>query len=211
MKADTKEFTRKLKLQERFADCDFEDESLVKHRSNFNVKCDEPELAKIIENIERTDPAPMIHVDNLTLLERTAIKELSEMSDIIIKKADKGNTLVVMDTEYYRDKLILNDHLYTETYRQVDVDVDKRCVLYLKGLMDRYRDSITDKEYKYFTSFDWWTSNFIGLPKIHQCKSITDKLSNSNSRYIHMSTLDGLKAQPVVARPVSPTQYLSEL
>ena len=29
MKADTKEFTRKLKLQERFADCDFEDESLV--------------------------------------------------------------------------------------------------------------------------------------------------------------------------------------
>ena len=211
MKADTKEFTRKLKLQERFADCDFEDESLVKHRSNFNVKCDEPELAKIIENIERTDPAPMIHVDNLTLLERTAIKELSEMSDIIIKKADKGNTLVVMDTEYYRDKLILNDHLYTETYRQVDVDVDKRCVLELKSLMDRHRDCLTDKEYKYITSFDWRTSNFYGLPKIHKCKSIIDKVSNSNSRYIHMSTPDDLKARPVVAGPVSPTQHLSEL
>ena len=95
MKADTKEFTRKLKLQERFADCDFEDESLVKHRFNFNVKCDEPELAKIIENIEKTDPAPMIYyVDKSILLERTAIDKLPEMSDIIIKKADNGNTLV---------------------------------------------------------------------------------------------------------------------
>ena len=93
MKADTKEFMRKLKIQERFADCDFEEESLVKHRSNLNVKCDEPELAKIIENIERTDPALMIHVDKLAHLERTSIKELSEMNDIIIQNADKCNTL----------------------------------------------------------------------------------------------------------------------
>ena len=47
----------------------------------------------------------MIHVDNLSHL------ELSEMSSIIIKKADEGNTLVTLDNEYFRDKLILNDHL----------------------------------------------------------------------------------------------------
>ena len=77
--------------------------------------------------------------------------------------------------------------------------------------MDRHRDCITDKEYKYFTSFDWRTSKFYGLPKIHKCKSIIDEVSNNNSRYVHMSTPDDLIARPIVAGSVSPTQHLSEL
>lgn len=120
---------------EKFADHEWEDDSLVKHRSTINVKCDEPEFVKILENIEKTDPTAVHSLDNLTKKERHALKELKETNDLIIKKADKGSTLVVMDKVFYRDKLILQDHLYTETYEQVEPNADTVCFVKLRELM----------------------------------------------------------------------------
>ena len=51
--------------------------------------------------------------DNFTTSERKALEDLKSDANIIIKKADKGNTLVVMSMEFYRDKLVLHDHLNT--------------------------------------------------------------------------------------------------
>ena len=211
IKADTKEFTRKLKLREHFADCDFEDESLVKHPSNLNIKCDEPELTRIIEKIELTDPIPINTSDNLTSSERKALKELNDMQDVVIKKADKGSTLVIMDTNFYRDKLIVEDHLHSNTYRQVDNKSDKHCFTKLKCLMDQHRACLKDSEYKYITNFEWRSSNFYGLPKIHKSESIISKVKSCSSTYLHMSTPKDLKVRPVVAGPNAPTQHLSAL
>ena len=196
---------------EKFADYEWEDDSLVKHRSTINVKSDEPEFVKILENIEKTDPTAVHSLDNLTKKERHALKELKETNDLIIKKADKGSTLVVMDKVFYRDKLILQDHLYTETYEKVEPNADTVCFVKLRELMHQHRDCVTDKEFKYITNFDWSTSNFYGLPKIHKCKSIIQEVQQCNSAYLHMETPNDLKVRPVVAGPNAPTQHLSEL
>lgn len=67
---------------------------------------------------------------NLTAAERKALKELSQITDIIIKPADKGNVVVILDkaqylweghrqlgiTFYYRP---LDQLIYTETAIEV--------------------------------------------------------------------------------------------
>ena len=55
--------------------------------------------------------------DNLTKNERQALNELKDDSEIIIKKADKGNVLIIMSKSFYRDKLVINDHLDTPKNR----------------------------------------------------------------------------------------------
>ena len=107
--ADSRDFSRKLKLREKFWGCEFEDENLVKHPSNYNPKCENPELCKILSTIEQIDPLPQHTQDNLTKSERIALTELTALSkkDLVIKKADKGNTLVIMDVPFYRDKMFV--------------------------------------------------------------------------------------------------------
>ena len=111
MKADVREFTRKLKLREKFWNEPSDDPSLVRENSNYNPKTNNTELAKIIEEIEFTEPTTVVTDDNLPHAERVALDELKSYKDIVIKKADKGSTVVIMDSQYYEDKLVLSDHL----------------------------------------------------------------------------------------------------
>ena len=213
IKADTKEFTRKLKLREKFWESEYDDDSLVKHPSDYNPGASDNEFRKIITTIEHMDPTQVRNFsDNLTRHERVALSELRDLcnNEVILKKADKGNTLVMMDREYYRDKLVLSDHLNTSTYRISDLDSDIHVHHKLTELMVKHQHCLTKKEFSYVVDFEWKTSNFYALPKIHKSKQIIDKLRHCDSEYIEMSIPSDLQARPVVAGPVSPTQHLSE-
>ena len=215
IKADTREFTRKLRIREHFSDSvpnSNTDDCLVKHPSHFYPKTNNLEFGKILEIIERTDP---IHVnnfqDNLSSHERTALDELKEMNDIIVKKADKGNALVIMDKSCYRDRLVMNDHLRSKTYAQCPEDSDILCFKRLKTLMQKHRLCLDKKEFDYITNFDWKSSNFYVLPKIHKCPEIVEQVNTCSSSYVRMTMPESLKGRPIIAGPCAPTQHLSEL
>ena len=148
----------------------------------------------------------------MTKSERKAIDELRILSksDIVIKKADKGNTLVIIDKSFYRDKLIMQDHLNSITYRPAELNSDMKVMKHLTSLMDKHRLCLSDKEYKYITSYEWKTSNFYVLPKIHKCQSIIEKVKTCDSDYLQMAMPPDLKGRPIVGGPQSPTQHLSE-
>lgn len=90
---DIAEFTRKIRLAEYFYECEDDDISLVKNKSNFyppkyrNQALED--FAKSLENIPTVDTSGTVR-DNLSRREREAIKSLSSDSNIIIKEADKG-------------------------------------------------------------------------------------------------------------------------
>ena len=114
------EFTRKLKLRERFWRIEYDDENLVKSKSNINVNTAIPKLSNISNILEQIQPI-INHVnDNLTKQERKALKELQEDQDLVIRKANKGNTLVLMDEDYYCNTLVTEHHRNTCTYQKVD-------------------------------------------------------------------------------------------
>ena len=74
---------------------------------------------------------------NLTKQERRALTQLQEDQDLVIRKADKGNTLVLMDKDYYFNTLVVKHHLNTSTYQKVDSDSDNRVLNNLKLLINK--------------------------------------------------------------------------
>ena len=213
-RVENKELSRKLKLHEHFWSTEYKDESLVRHPSQFNPKCDNIELNRVLTIIDCIDPAHTLKsLDNLSTSERNAIAEIKELckTDLEIKKADKGSAFVIMDKDYYRDKLVLNDHLQSDTYKEVDANSDEKVMKDLKELIRKHEKCLTEKEKKYITDFDWKSSNLYVQPKIHKSKEIIDAMKCSNSLYIHLKTPEDLKGRAIVGGPQSPTQHLSEL
>ena len=86
IKSDFKELTRKLKLRERFWGIEYDDEILVKSKSNINVNTSIPEFSNISNILEQVEPTINNVNDNLTKQERRALKELEEDQDLVTKK-----------------------------------------------------------------------------------------------------------------------------
>ena len=205
-----KDFTRKIKIHDIFSNKENEDISIHRNKSNRQIYTQNQEINNICNLIELLQPHRVHTNDNLTPEERTAVEELISNNDLIVKQADKSGNFVLMDTTYYRDSLVLEGHLNSDAYEKIPIDEDKVVVQNLRKLVDRHKDSLTDKEQQFFTDFDWKTSNFYVLPKIHKSKEIIGKISSSNQEFVEMSPPTDLKGRPIVAGPVSPTQRLSE-
>ena len=196
---------------EVFHNTNYTDESLVREKSSYDPKIENKHLIDIINKIEHTDPLLTKYKDNLKPAERIALDELKTFDDIIIKKADKGNTLVVMDSEFYRDKLVLRDHLLLPTYKKVGEKEAKRVPSTMEKLLIEHKNCLTPKEFKYITDFSWTHSNFYVLPKIHKNQAIIEKVNSTDDVYLQMNTPQDLKARPIIAGSNSPTNRLSEL
>ena len=116
-----------------------------------------------------------------------------------------------MDRTFYRDKLVLQDHLLQETYKKVSENEANQVANKMAKLLNEHQKCLTPKELKYVTDFQWTHSNFYVLPKIHKNKAVVEKVNNTNNVYLKMDAPQDLKARPIVAGSNSPTSRLSEL
>ena len=137
----------------------FIDTSLVKKKSNYTPHSSNKELITITNELEECNPISKQQEDNLNPEERQALKQLKNNNDIVIKKADKGNKIIAVSKEYYRDKLVQQDYLKTETYCQVNANNDNKVFSELKSLMETHKKCLTIKEYQYIINFTSESSN----------------------------------------------------
>ena len=75
-------------------------------------------LEKFISNLENT-PTKLRNPkckENITRQQRASIKNLSENNNIVIKEADKGGAVVIMDRDHYKEMAyeILQNREYYE-------------------------------------------------------------------------------------------------
>ncbi|XP_065658991.1 uncharacterized protein LOC136083516 [Hydra vulgaris] len=132
------------------------------------------------------------------------------MKDIVIKIADKGSNLIVMDSTYYSDKLVYQDHLSSSiTYEKTNLNFDKLVFKNLLKMIDKHK-CLTQNEIDYITKFEWKSSIFYVIPKIHKCKEIIKKVQESNSLVIEMQPPIDLKGRPIIAGIDSPRSHLSQ-
>ena len=143
--------------------------------------------------------------------ELNALNDLKRDTSIIIKKADKSNIIVIMDTEFYKNKLVLTDYLNNNNYEKADVNADKKVFQDLKSYIELNKSCLTSKELNYITKYEWRWSNFYIQPKINKCKTLKDIIITSNSEYIKTDPPESLKGRPIVAGPESPTKHLCQL
>ena len=74
--------------------------------------------------------------DNLSMRERQAIQKLKNMKDVVIKKADKSNTIVILDKEEYKKKGVemLNSLHYEEVEQPNLKDIEDKIQIQLSEM-----------------------------------------------------------------------------
>ena len=106
---------------------------------------------------------------NISPKEREAMKELSRNTDIIIKPADKGGAIVILNrNDYLREGYtqLSNRNFYQEIPEDL---TEQNRVLVQNAIEDMYQNGEIDISVKnYLTDIHCKTPNFYLLPKIHK-------------------------------------------
>ena len=205
-------FCRRLRLREFFYDKNINNPSIVKPPSLWepDPKLQSDELNKAIDYIKQY-PIPKrkgSFVDNISQEERNAINHIKNNKNIIIKEADKGAAIVIMNSSFYEQKIneILND---SETYLHVSNNSDKTVINKIKALVKKYENILTTDESKYLTNFEYKTSMIYGLPKIHKSTIIQNAIKTQQEDFVTIKDPIDLKMRPIVAGTQCPTHRLS--
>jgi hypothetical protein len=129
VKQDLQAFSRRLRLKDYFFDAESTDheENIPRFRKKSKwqpPKSKDPALEAFIQALDdevMSHRANPVSHDNLTKTEKDALASLQNRQDIVIKPADKGSAVVIMDTEKYIDEANrqLSDKRF---YKQLDSD-----------------------------------------------------------------------------------------
>ncbi|CAG2199913.1 unnamed protein product [Mytilus edulis] len=209
LKSDIQQFSRRLRLREYFGNGKFDDGSLVRNKSTFTPKTGRDEyLDSFIDTISKLPINYHNTKQNLSRREKKSLEELKNNPSIILKEADKGGGIVIMDKTFYREKVLeqLNDNEY---YTKLRKNNDKSTIRKIKKLVEEYSESFTDNEIAYLCDFTPKEANFYGLPKIHKSNTIQTAVKHQNRKYIESPNPNDLKLRPIVAGPESTTQRMS--
>ena len=212
IQVDLYDFCRKLRLSEYFLDKEYDDDSLVRNKSTFTPK---PGRNKALDHyIERLTKFPLENSNsekkksNFSQQQWKCINDLKNDTSIIIKEADKGNAVIIMNSEFYK-KLVLNIINDENYYRKCPSYSSQKVLKQLNDLISEYGAGLTDKEKDYIVNFECKESNFYGLPKVHKSRIISDACTNNTSSYIEVKEPNDLKLRPIVAGPCCETHRLS--
>jgi hypothetical protein len=107
--------------------------------------------------------------DNLPREERQALNSIRSRTDIIIKPADKGSAVVVMDRQKYIDEAM--NHLDNRNnYATLDSDPSNTFSQQIQLTLDdmHQRTQLSDKAYKFLSPTNCSAARFYLLPKIHK-------------------------------------------
>ena len=81
---------------------------------------------------------------NISKHELQDILNLKKNKEIIIKEADKGGTVVIMNTKHYLK--MISDHLSDEnTYTMVESNCDAKVMKGITRIIERYKNNLTKK------------------------------------------------------------------
>jgi hypothetical protein len=130
---------------------------------------------------------------NLTMEERQSLKNLGTYEDIIIKPADKGGAIVIMDkTDYIKKamELLDNKNHYRRVYKDFTDDYTTQISDYIKKQVQQ--NKINKEVAAYITPQQPRTPTFYILPKIHKkgnpgrpiVSAIIDSPTDKISRYL---------------------------
>ena len=210
---DTKTFTKRLITRERYFDSTFTDNSVVSKPSKKYITTFNTELTNIVNMVNKLGPTKIDMESNISKKEEEALSEIIKLSkkNIEIKKADKSNTLVIIDKKDYKDKLIMKDHLLSDTYKKASPDANQKVFKELEKLVKKHFHCFTKKEIKVVLDEEWKDSYFYVLPKIHKCKEIIEAIENLNAEYIQIPLPPSLKGRPINGGPKAVTQGASHL
>jgi hypothetical protein len=182
---DVSEFCRRLLLKVHFYDEDnpndqsFKNEiprGLLKFKppSKWKPKVNDPVVNAFVNNVQQSIPNVNLHArntSNLTKEEKEAILELKQNPKIVIKKADKGSSIVVLNRSDYikeAERQLSDNRFYEET--PVDLTEEHNHIEHVLEDL-RAQEIISENIFKCLSNKTPKTASLYLLPKIHKVKN----------------------------------------
>ena len=146
--------------------------------------------------------------DNLNKDQQTGFNLFKSRKNILYFKADKGASVVLLNPQFYRDKVleILNSEKYQKLPRQVDYFVVSKLSCFEKNL-----PFLTKAEKLAIMKFDSYTTNIYALPKIHKSKIISESVANHSGSYLFLTNPPDLPFRLIFGGPNNPCSGLANL
>uniref|UniRef100_A0A8W8MEY9 Uncharacterized protein n=1 Tax=Magallana gigas TaxID=29159 RepID=A0A8W8MEY9_MAGGI len=154
---DTEEFCRKLRLKEFFQNENNSDISLVKNNKGFKPPLNRDkhleDYISCLRNTANSNVTDKTVKSNISHKQYQAMQTLKNDPSIIIKNADKGGAIVIMDRDHYKEMSLsqLQDHQF---YTKLEQNEDRRTMLKIEKLTRKYQDNLTDNEIEYLTKYE---------------------------------------------------------
>jgi hypothetical protein len=130
---------------------------LVRNKSDWIPKpTKDTYLEESINTLKRNSLETNKHVkDNLCRNERQALFRLKSDKSIVIKEADKGNAVVILDREYYRAKILdmLKDGMY---YGETDKKADQKTYKMITKLLHEHEGELHKEEIDYTVYYKFY-------------------------------------------------------
>ena len=144
-KIDVLKFSRKLLLKAQFHNVDNTSVDLIRPSSSYIPKIVSSTVLKgIIEDLEvfaneLPDGVQKVDVDdNLTTEQRTGLNMFKARKNLLYFKADKGASIVLLNPEFYKDKVleILSTGKYQKLPRKVDNFIVSKLRIFCNNIKD---------------------------------------------------------------------------
>ena len=192
---------------------DHETKSLIKEKSEY---CPPKSKDKVF--LSQIDQLSKLNLENITSnthqnlskAEWFALKDLINDKSIVIKKADKGGAVVIMNAKHY-EKMAYDQLNDSKTYKKLDFSNDFNIMRKLTKFVNEYKNSFTNDELKCLTNSKFTTSQFYGLPKLHKSKILKAEIEKQNSEIINFENPEDLKLRPIISGTKCPTRNLSDI
>jgi hypothetical protein len=140
-------YCRRLRLQEFFVGKELPNKSWFHKKSTFEPYSGRNKMLDTsIDFLKEMLEMNKKHINNtkfnISLWEKTAMQALMDNENIVIKEADKGSAVVLMDKIYYKDKLLeqLTDN---NTYEKISKNMDRNIINKIKKLSEKYKSILT--------------------------------------------------------------------
>ena len=123
----------------------------------------------------------------------------------------KDLLLLLLSPEFYL--IMCESHLRSEEYYEcIQVNdpsplLKNRIFAYAK----KYKNLLTENEYKTLTQKTYKISNFYMLPKLHKSKELNDTIMAKSSEYINVDKILTIEGRPIVAGPCYHTRVVSQI
>ena len=219
LEINLRDFIRLLLLKENFGSNNIQKSDYLVRKTGETLPKDSQDmlfngviynLRKLSENLDKI-PTKKKNYSNISKEEQKSLFNLRNNKDIIIKKADKGGNIVIMNTSYYVQKV--NETLYNKNiYEKCKLKAIKSSMNRIKKFVKNNKKYFDSQNYEsnYISNFDYNPSSFYGLPKIHKNEKIQNEVKSANSISIKMDPPKDLSFRFITAGPNSPNSKLSE-
>ena len=191
---DLTEYYRRLRLTEFFFDSGSSKEEPFRVKSTWvppknRVPALETYVQAVSSQVSNSSHLTRKPHDNLPREERLALNTLRSRGDIIIKPADKGSAVVIMDRQKYIDEA--NRQLNNpQHYKCLDSNPTGKFSEQIQEVLDdmRSRDHLSKKAHRFLSPINCRTARFYLLPKIHKANN---------------------PGRPIISGNGSPTEHIS--